>query len=72
MIIGLSEEIITKPNTDTITSSKYTIKDGYVSKIVSGTDVQELKRNLQASNSFTIKNKNGVTVTSGKIGTGMK
>lgn len=65
-----SEEIITTPG-DKITSSTYTIKDGYISEISAGTSIPNLKKNLQASKDFVIKNKNGNVVGNGITCTGM-
>lgn len=58
--------------TDSITSSKYTIKDDYISKIAPGESISGLKSNLKSSGSITIKDKNGNQVSDEKnCATGM-
>ena len=46
-----------------ITSSKYTISNGYISKIAPGSTIKTFKSNITGSESITIKDKNGNNVS---------
>ena len=60
-------------NVDNINSTKYTIKNGYVSKITAGETLAVLKRNVQASGNIVVKDRNGNVVNdSARLATGMR
>ena len=57
---------------ETIKSEKYLIEEGFISKIVPGTTIQELKTNVEVSKEIIIKDKNGNALgENDKLSTGM-
>ena len=57
---------------ETIKSEKYLIGEGFISKIIPGTTIQELKTNVEASKDIIVKDKNGNALgENDKLSTGM-
>ncbi len=68
----IKKDIIVKEKEDKITSEKYQIKEGYISKITPGTTLSNLKQNVDTNGEIVLTDKSGkVLPEDTRLATGM-